>query len=91
MIPTAQSASDANSEALDQSCTTVRFLFADHIPVVTYVVLLSLIPLHVILHLGCKYLSFVLLISQDTVVRSNPLLLIRESQKVTMIIGEVVE
>ena len=32
-------------EATDQSGTTVRFLFADHIPVVTYVVLLSTVPL----------------------------------------------
>ena len=39
----------------------------------------------------CKDLSFVLLVSQETVVRSNPLLLIRESRKVTTIIGEVFE
>ena len=44
------------SEATDQSCTTVRFLFADHIPVVTYVVLLSLrlgppVPFFISLHI----------------------------------------
>ena len=39
----------------------------------------------------CKYLFFILLISQETAVRLNTLLLIRESQKVTTMIGEIME